>query len=725
MTETEYNEASTAPGDEVAFRRLLEILWTGKWIIVALTVICGTIGWVYGKLAVPIYVGDTLLQVEQRRGGGIPGLSMGTHLYFSSQNTAEQELLRSRMVVGRVVDQLDLQIDAQPEQRPAWRRLLNADDPREVVVTRLEIGGELQGQALRLTALGNDRFEVHALDSERRLGAGRVGEPLELGNSNPDVRLFVNALHAEPGDRFELRTVPRLAAIQGVRNRLQVEQKDSGGILEVRFQHPDRKHIENVLNALGNAYVRQNVERSSEEARRSLEFLEEQLGLLRADVEAAEERFRAFREQHRTLDLSQEANNLLSRYVEVDSQLQQNRIETSEQRRSFGAEHPRIQQLATRQQELQSIRAELDEEFNEIPEREQELLRLRREMDVNTHLYTGLLNTAQELRIAQAGTIGNVRIVDAAAVSGSPVAPNRRLTLLVSLMLGGVLGVGAVFGRELLRQGISDPEALEARLGLPVYAVVPHSATERRLQRQSKRESGPMQLLARGHPNDLSVESIRSLRTSLSFALLGGSGNVVAVTSPGPSNGKTFLTANLAWVAALDGQRVLLIDADLRRGHVHQYLEQRHDSRGPGLSEVLAGTVSLDDALVTMADSTLDVLTSGALPPNPSELMMREVFGELIEQASRDYDLVLIDSAPVLAVTDGVIAVRQAGAVLVAVRAHLTTEREAAAALRRLDQNGVRAAGLVVNDYSAQSSGYGQYRYYEYGYASARQDKSA
>jgi tyrosine-protein kinase Etk/Wzc len=713
--------------DEIDLAQLIDLLVGGKWIILAATVIAVAAGALYAFTAQPIYRGDILLQVEKQQ-ASIPGLSelMGGEKLMTS---AEVELLRSRMVAGKVVDQLDLAISVEPVADRPFARLLGGGPGPRIQVGRLEVPPHLVGTEFILEAQGEGLFELRVADTDRALGTGRVGKPLEVpvSSGKPRLALFVVELQAEPGTRFRLVRESRLAAIARIHDDLEVTERGGrrgeSGILEVSLEHPDPVHIRRVLDTLGNSYVRQNVERRSAEAARSLEFLQEQLPQLRTELESAEQVFNEFRRQNQSVDLDAESGAMLDRLVEVESQLSKLQVEEASLRLQFGSDHPRMRALANQRQSLGRVRAEIEQQVTGLPERQQQLLRLRREVEVNTALYTSLMNTAQELRVAQAGTIGNVRVIDDAAVGPKPVRPRKTRILLLSLLLGGMLGVGVVFFRQALRRGITDPDAAEKSLGLPVYAVFPHSPLQRRYERQAKRSGRPIEILAESAPEDVVVESLRSLRTSLNFALMGDTRNVVILTSPGPGNGKTFLTMNFGCVLAQGLLNVLIIDADMRRGHVNAYVQGR--ARSPGLSEVLSGQVRFEDALVRRharrkdaADPAgrVDLLRSGTFPPNPSELLMRPEFGQLIELQRQRYDLVIIDTPPILPVTDGVIVAAQAGPVFMVVRARQTTLREAQVAIRRLEHNRIKLSGLLINDLDASREGHREYHYH-YNYA--------
>lgn len=705
--------------ESIDLAQLLGLLLAGKWIIAACAVLALGLGGWMAFTATPIYKGDILLQVE-RQGSSVPGLTdiLGTEQLATS---AEVELLRSRMVIGTVVDQLDLAVSGRALATDFLDRF-NVFAPDGVLeIGRLEVAPELVGKGFLLEALGGGAYELRRQDTDEVLGRGRVDVIFEWGagaEGRPALVLFVNRLEAEPGAQFRVARDHRLNAIRRIRGGLEIAERGgrntSSGILEVTFEHPSRTHIERVLNTLGNSYVRQNVERRSAEAARSLAFLDEQLPLLRAELEQAERAFNDFRREFQAVDLEAETRAVLDRLVEVESELSRLRLEEGAMQLQYGPDHPQMRALQTRRAALETARARLEVEAQGLPARQQDLLRLRREVEVNTELYTSLLNSAQELRIAQAGTVGNVRVIDDAAVAPAPVRPQKGRILAISLVLGLAAGLLLVLLREALRRGISDPDALEESLGLPVYAVVPHSRVHLRAEKQSERRGERISLLARDVPDDPAVESLRSLRTSLNFALMDEERNVVVVTSPGPSSGKTFVSANLAWVLGQNEQKVLLIDADLRRGHINAYLEGRR--RAPGLSEILSGQSWLEEALVSV-DPFVDVLPSGAFPPNPSELLMRPEFGALIEKMRGRYDVVLLDTAPVLAATDGVVVAQHAGPVFMTVRVGQTTERETRVAIRRLAQARVKTTGLLVDDLAERAHGYGsQYKYYHYKY---------
>jgi len=229
-----------------------------------------------------------------------------------------------------------------------------------------------------------------------------------------------------------------------------------------------------------------------------------------------------------------------------------------------------------------------------------------------------------------------------------------------------------------------------------------------------------VRLLAIERPDDAAIESLRSLRTAMQFAMLEAPDNRVMITGPTPGVGKSFVTANFAALMASAGKRTLLVDADMRRGHLHQYLGlQRHG----GLSELIAGSLTVQQTVHRQVVGNLDFLATGQLPPNPAELLVSESFRTAIEKLSADYDLVVIDAPPVLVASDAATLANHAGTVLLVARAGVSTMGELRESTRRLALSGKAATGVLLNAMDTSKRGYqaykyGRYRYTHYNYES-------
>jgi tyrosine-protein kinase Etk/Wzc len=266
-----------------------------------------------------------------------------------------------------------------------------------------------------------------------------------------------------------------------------------------------------------------------------------------------------------------------------------------------------------------------------------------------------------------------------------------------------------------LWQGLEDHRVIEAKLGLPVFVTIPHSkAQDEHYQALSESRPGS-HLLAHHDPEDLATESLRSLRTMLRFSMVESSNNAIMITGPSPKVGKSFISSNLSVVLAQGGSKVLVVDADMRRGNLHKYygLPQRKG----GLSEVIAGMMDWESAIHGTETPGLFLMSSGRIPKNPAELLMTKKFDDFIAEASKHYDYVVIDAPPLLPVTDASIIGSKVGTILLVTKFGQHRLDEIRTCQNRLESNHLPLKGCIFNDIQPIGLGYFDQRYrYAYHY---------
>ena len=719
--------SAAAFDDEIDLLELLNGLIEQRVLILAITAACLAIGVFYALVASPIYRADVLIQVEEQQ-GGIPGLDEMSELFADeTSSSTEIEVFKSRSVIGGTVDALNLTTVVEPNYFPViGRAIARRFSPEE--------GAEVRGAVLgaRSFAWGGesitiDAFEVSEnwLDEPLILRATESGFSIEsedqtlveqgvIGaqsdSADGDVSIYVRELSAAPGTEFNLRKARRLDRVKDLQSAIRVSEKGKKtGILSGTLDSPDPQWAADVLDHVSEQYVLQNVKRMSAEAEKSLKFLRSQLPEVKRELESSENALNDFRVDSRSVDISIETQALLTQIVELDNEISALNLKRTELQSQFKPGHPMFNILSRQTQQLEEQKGLLANQVDALPDTQQELLRLMRDVEVKTEIYTQLLNKTQELDVVRAGTVGNVRILDAAAVdTKEPIKPKKKLIVALAGVLGVFLGVVAALVRRALKRGVENPEQIES-LGVPVYATVPYS----KLQPKDTTKSSV--LLAKTNPEDLSVEALRGLRTSIHFALVDATTKSIAITGPSPGVGKTFVSANLSALAAMGGDKVVVVDADMRRGTMHNYFGV--DSEG-GLSELLAGQLTLDQALKSSEIENLDYICRGKAPPNPSELLMGHSFTELLGTLTDRYDLVIIDTPPALAVTDAAVVGAQLGATLLIARQGLNPVSEIEYAKNRLEQNGVAVKGAVLNGVQRSASKYSNYSYYQYDYQS-------
>tara|TARA_R110001592_G_scaffold107539_2_gene300929 strand:+ start:601 stop:2829 length:2229 start_codon:yes stop_codon:yes gene_type:complete len=726
--------------DEIDLLALLGALIDHKMTIILCTLVFALGGIAYALLTTPVYQANAVIQIEEKSQGigSLLGDAAGGDMFSTPSAAAtEIELLKSRRVIGQAVDNLKLDIVAQPKLYPVvgsfFYRRFSADAEQAIAspllgassyawggesidIFQLEVPASYIGRGLIMRAGENGAYTLLNADGGA-LVSGTVGTPL----AEQGFRIQVAELIARPGTDFTVTKRNELSTILGYQGQVGVSEKGrDSGILSLSLESMDPQQAVRTLDEISRLYVRQNVERKSAEAQQSLDFLEEQLPEVRMQLERAETALNTYQASAGSVDITLETQAVLDRVVELETSISELELKRSEMERRFTREHPNYRALVDQRAQLEQRRDDLVDRVGGLPETQQELLRLARDVKVSTEIYTAMLNTSQELDIVRAGTVGNVRIIDNAIVDTTqPVKPKKALIVVLATLLGGMLGVAIALLRHALNRGIENPEVIE-QLGLPVYATVPFSKDQQVLERNIKGKSSQAMgshLLAATNPADLAIESLRSLRTSLHFAMLEAKNNVLMISGPSPSVGKSFVSANLAAIVAQSGKKVILVDGDMRKGYVHKLLNKDPE---PGLSGLLASTHTLADVIHKTEVENLHFVTRGQIPPNPSELLMHANFETLLQQLSKMYDMVIIDTPPILAVTDAALVGRLAGTSLIVTRFGLNPAKEIQTTLQRFRNNGIEIKGAIFNavEKKASAYGYGNYGYYQYEYKS-------
>ncbi|KNG99287.1 tyrosine protein kinase [Klebsiella quasipneumoniae subsp. quasipneumoniae] len=713
MTPIVNNKTQQAESDDFDLGRLLGELIDNRKLIISITSAFTVLAVLYTLLATPIYQADALIQVEQKQGNAI--LNSINQILPNSQpeSAPELTLLQSRMILGKTVDDLNLQAQVKQKYFPVIGRgvaRLLGEESGSITVGKLYLPQVEGGDAPQVILTVNDG-ERYTIAGDDFTLEGKVGELL----NDKGVTLLIKEINAQPGSEFVITYLNKLKAISNLQDAFNVaDQGKDTGMLSLTLTGDNPTLIKNILNSISNNYLEQNVERQAAQDAKSLDFLNEQLPKVRSDLDFAEDKLNAYRKQKDSVDLTMEAKSVLDQIVNVDNQLNELTFKEAEISQLYTKEHPTYKALVEKRKTLQDEKVKLNKRVSSMPSTQQEVLRLSRDVESGRAVYLQLLNRQQELNIAKSSAIGNVRIVDDAVTEPNPVKPKKILIIIIGTILGAFISIGIVLLRMFLLRGIESPEQLE-EAGINVYASVPVAEWYKaNLVKGNNKRKEPESLLAIENPADLAIEAIRSLRTSLHFAMMEAKNNILMISGASPNAGKTFISTNLAATMASSGKKVLFIDADLRKGYVHKILGSNNDN---GLSDYLSGRVSLEKVITTVTKGNFDYIPRGQVPPNPAELLMHPRFNELISQVSKLYDLVIIDTPPILAVTDAAIIGRYVGTTLLVARFEINTTKEILVSIKRFEQSGVNVKGCILNGMVRKASSYYGYGYNHYGYA--------
>ena len=709
---------------DIDLKGYFNILYDSRWLIGMVTMLVTIMAVVYALVASPVYEANLMIHVEEESPNASKNILSEVSSLFETKKAAiaEMELLRSRMVIANAVDNLQLYVDVQPKYFPVvgfWFANRHAGELSEpgifgrggfvwgaekAEVSLFEVPAAAQNLEFTLTARGDGVFHLtgEALDS---VYEGRVGVTHRVPARAGEIELRVDSLAARPGAEFTLRRYSRLRTIESIqRSMLITEQGKQSGIIAVKLQGDDPQRTNSLLSEIGREYMRQNLARKTEEAEKSLAFLNQQLPALKRQLEQSEEKYNSFRHHNGTVNMAEEARMSLQQAAAAHSR----RIDLSQKRAElltrFTDDHPILKGLNRQIREVDAEIAGTTRRIKTLPALEQDESRLLREIKVNTELYTALSNTAHQLRLISVGRVSNVRLIDAPMAPEKALKPNRPLIVALAAVTGMFLGVLLAFARKAVSGGIDDPERIEKMLGARVvYASIPHSTHQDRLQRKHAPATARLPLLACEMPEDSAIESLRGFRAALMFAMPHLRNNVVMFAGPGRHIGKSFLSVNFAAVMAASGKRVLLIDADLRNGQLHRYFGL---SRENGLTHAIGGAVPLEQIIHRDVVANLDFIPTGMLPPNRAEFIQHHNLGHLLETVRGNYDLVLIDPPPLLTVSDALVIGSHAGAVFILARAGLTTEGEINESIKRLNHAGISPQGVLFNDLALRLGGY-------------------
>lgn len=709
------------------------------WPLAAGALAAGVAIGVFKVWATPwAYESSVLIEIETRSSGFALGPEdFGPASYAAPQGTGTQiEILKSRSILGTAAEQLGLTMVAQPRHLGTIGAAMARRYSGEGVASapwyipfssrygwggeRIEIGKLKIPEGMALTLVAGEPGSFTLRDAGgAQVAQGLVGQEQSHATPAGELLLLVSRLEARPGTEFKLGLLRVKDAADSLRKRMTIIERGARGfqgtgMLEIALKAGSPEEASDSANAIANTYLRQNVERLSQGAERKLEFLNSQLPRLQGEVEAAEQALLEQRSKSGPYQLSEGAKSILESLTALEREISELELQRTELGQTLTAAHPAMAAVMRKLEQLQGEKARINTRIASLPDAESRLLQLTRDSKVSSELYLSLLNKAQELKVAKAGTIGNVRIVDTAVPVSLPVEPRRGRLLMSWSALGLIAGLALVFLRKHLNVKLDWAEDAERKIGIPVYATVPMSL------RQGVLDSGKASgrgLLAQTDPQDMAVESIRSLRASLHFAMMDAKRNMVVITGSTPGVGKSFIAANLARLVADSNKKVLLIDADLRKGRMHQMFGL---ARSPGLSEAISGQVEPKQVWHRAGDDRLWVVPTGKLPPNPAELLASDHFVQIVEDACKAFDLVILDTPPILNLADTVLIAKSAGALFVTVRGGVSTVPDVQDCVHRFAKNGIKVDGLIFNGLRPGFGSYVHPQYYHYRYRYGR-----
>lgn len=748
---------SLSPADspergQLSARAMLTLMRDHIWEIVVTTVVVLTLAVAYLLIATPIYSADVLVRVDPPEPNAL-GLALQNQEAMPPPAPApvtEMAVMKSRSVLEPVIDKYRFDLSVTPHTIPIlgeiaakfatpgeparpWLGLKSfAWGGERVKIGALDVPRDLEEEKLTLIALEGGAFELRG-PSDQLLVKGVVGTPV----SNNGVSMLVKQLDARPGTKFEVIRWNALDAVTRFGDLVKVSDKvKDSGLLQIEYADVSPDKATEVANALGQQYLASAVASRQANDTTTLAFIEGELPRLLADLRKADDALKHFRSSSQSMQPTSEAQAYLQGGMDLDKQIATLQMQRTQLLDRYKPDSRWVQNVDTQLAQLKDAKAKFNGRFSGMPSSERESVDLIRAQKVAETIYLGMVQKAEQLQVRRASTSGGAHIVDSAIRPHRPVKPQPAIVLGGGLLLGLVSGVVLVFMRRHVMTGVTDPRYVERSMSVPVFGEILFSQQQLLLDRSfasanrktlpglGGRSNLPFQktapeievrngaiaagatgaanslthdssrILAARFPHDTSVEALRAVRTAVTRDLARARNNVLMVIGPTPSAGKSFVAANLAILHAEIGRKVVLIDADMRRGHLASFF--MGSNRG-GLSEVLSERLALRNALRLTSIDGLTFLSCGVRPENPAALLMKPRFKEVLERLGSQFDLVIIDTPPFLAVTDASIIASEAGSSLLVLRSGMQSEEEIADTIKKMERADGRIAGAVFN----------------------------
>lgn len=702
-------------GNEVDLTTIMNAFIEHKRLILISGILFLSAGMVFSQQQPLQYKISALIKIEENRSsstGMLGNMSSALNLGGRGNETAIQTaLIQSRFVLEPVIQSLGLDIRIK-KNKGIFERL-TPETKQDVLIKTFTVPSEQINKPFFLKY--NKEKQIILYDEHKKpILKGDIGTLLT--NKEKTIQLEIESVKTKPNTSFTLKKLSATQLVDSLSNRLHIEdlaKKGSTGVLSVSLQDTNPELASQIINTIVKEAKHKNLERKSLEASQTLDFLYTQVPILKKSLEKSELALNEYRAKSGKIDMKLQTQIILNRLSELDKELSGLHLTKIDMSQRYTHQHPAFQALQNQIKEIEKIRDEVEKTLNFLPLSDQIVVNLMRDTEVKNNLYIALLNKIQELQVVKAGLSSDVSILSYANLPATALPKKQNLIYIGSVLLSLLFSSIVIFAKKLLFPRIQDPLWIENHYGIANLAIIPYSQEQHQNTNHAVTPNKKqIPLLAHVFPRNLSIESLRSLRTSLQVHLSCSKNNIISILGVMPGVGKTFVSTNLAYLLATADKRVLLIDADLRRGTSHRYF---NIPASPGLTELIQGNTTPTEAIKTVMHENLSVLPRGTHPDDPSELLSNKNFKPLINELAQHYDIIIIDTAPILLVTDAALIGSLSSINYLVLGSGIHQPSEIEMAMKRLNAANVNVNGSIFNFHNASSDRNPYYRkYYSY-----------
>ena len=772
--------------DEIDLKDLFKTIMKYKYIIAFFAIIFALASAIFAYTKPSIYSSFATIELQEDSNKWSPDDALKQAFSGGSVNVENQiEILKSKSLADRALKDLNLKTRYFTVKNYRTKEYYN--NSPFIVIDKI-LDDTIYGTTFNLTPVDEESFrlEIKPISkfSKRGVLALTGVQPLEdyelitydkVHKYGEDIvsqwfTLNITKLSSLENEEYSFAFVHPSIASDVYLSELSVSQvSELSSILRVSIEDNVSLRASDLLNSLFKAYLEQEVERKSEVANLSLDFIDNQLEEINKKLKTSETDLESYKEINDVISLSDKAKTVSTQLVEYESKIQELNIEENilnnlfqyisnnqnlaglsvgsitfadpalailikslheqaSQKEALLLDytelHPEVKkfsqtiatlrrqivawlknnlkQLEQRKKSLNDLIYKYQKSIETLPKQERELTRLTRHFSVNEKVYSYLLEKRAETAILKSSTISNARILDIALNFSKPIKPKRVLIVLVGLILGVIVGLAYAFLREFFNNTIKNTEEIEKYSSIPIYGVIPFNKNKKTLSVFS--------------------EAFRSIRTNLQFLPQNESSRIISVTSSVSGEGKTTIVAKLGEIISQTNKKVIVLDLDLRKASVHKEFDLPNNI---GMSNYLTGQNSLTEVIKKTSNDFVDVITTGPLPPNPSELILNENMKNILDELKKSYDYILIDTPPVGLVTDALILMNYSDITFTIVRANYTRKEFIKNLDRLAKEHSHNHVGMILNGVEiGDKYGYGYGVSYGYGYGNGKYYKN-